>query len=491
MINLLKKKENIVIFSCSLAYFTFCFFTIFTSGYLYIDDRNRVINNFTGWRDQGRPLADIFFYFFKVNGVVVDITPIPQIISILLLSFSIVLLSEIGSANKLRRAFCSLSIFTTPFFMQNISYRFDNIIMSLAIFMAILSVFVLHKFNSTKAFFLSGVALFSVFGLYQPAVNIYLAIAFIGVILSKYKYLFAVKVVLVSLVAMLAYKCLIVIIPPAGDYGVNNSKIVPLNNIFSHSIDVIKSYGSFLWSGSGKIFKLLIAILFFSILLSSILALVNKKYKAALNLFLAIPFSGFSCLGLLWFLENSVIQPRVMLGVGGTIYLLSIMLIEKSSSEFLKKMIVWAIFINAWFFMLSSVSYGNILRRLSVHDSVYIQNILQEINKKAKAKDVELYILGEAPEPKDIQLIKKAIPVANIMLQTTLDGGWSSGHGLIMYGINDNVHYHNISMKDFVSGFYGEKYKNCLWSNIEKSSDYFLYEFEDVIVIDFNKTCNI
>lgn len=491
MVDLFRKKENVVILLCSLTYFVLCFFTIFTSGYLYIDDRNRVINNFTGWRDQGRPLADVFFYFFKVNGVVVDITPIPQIISILLLSFSIVLLSEIGGSGKYRRAFCSLSIFTTPFFIQNISYRFDNVIMSLAIFMAVLSVFILYKFYTIRAGFFSALALFSVFGLYQPAINIYLAISFVGVMLSRDKYIFVIKVTLVSLVAMIAYKCLIIVIPPMGDYGVNNSKIVSINDIFSHSINVAEFYGRFLWSSGGRVFKLLIIVLLFSILLSLLFNIVKKNYKSAWALSLSIPFSGFSCLGLLWFLENSIIQPRVMLGVGGVVYLLSVILIEKSFSEFLKKIIIWALFVNAWFFMLSSVSYGNILRRLSVHDSVYMQNILQEINKKAKTEDVELYILGEAPEPKDIQLIKKAIPVTNIMLQTTLDGGWSSGHGLIMYGISNNVHYHDTSMKDFVGGFYGEKYKTCLWSDIEKMPDYFLYKFENVIVIDFYKTCNV
>ena len=490
MIDFFKKKESILIFLCSLAYFTFSFFTIFTSGYLYLDDRNRVINNFTGWRDQGRPLADALFYLFKVNGVVVDITPIPQIISIILLSLSIVLLSEIGSSNKYRKALCSLSIFTTPFFIQNISYRFDNVIMSLAIFMAIFSVFILYKFKSKKASFFSALALFSVFGLYQPAINIYLAVAFIGMIICESKYLFVVRMILVSLATIISYKCLITIIPPMGDYGINNSKVISINDIFPHSVHIIKSYGGFLWGSGGRIFKLLIVALFFSILLSSLLAVARKKYKSAWVLLLSIPFSGFSCLGLLWFLENSVIQPRVMLGVGGVIYLLSIMVIEKSSSKFLKKIIILALFINAWFFMLSSVSYGNILRRLSVHDSVYIQNILQEINKKAKAEDVELYILGEAPEPKDIQLIKKAVPVTNIMLQTTLDGGWSSGHGLVMYGISSNIHYHETLMKDFISGFYGERYKTCLWGDIEKLPDYYLYKFDNVIVIDFYKKCN-
>lgn len=110
------------------------FFAMLTVDRLYIDDLGRSIHGDFGWTECGRPLADIVVYLVNLGGPVINIAPLPQIVSIALLaSAAVALIRKYKINNVYIAALCTLPLAGQPYFLENMSYCFDSPTMALAV----------------------------------------------------------------------------------------------------------------------------------------------------------------------------------------------------------------------------------------------------------------------------------------------------------------------------------------------------------------------
>lgn len=140
----------------------------------YNDDLKRALVGRAGWDSNGRPLTTLLMRMLQCyDHAMVDISPLPQIGAVMVLAWAGVLLARrysIGSSSM--AALAAFPLGAQPFFLENLSFKFDALSMSLAMLLAVLPIWQLR--DGRRAWWLGVLALFGSLCFYQPAINVYL-----------------------------------------------------------------------------------------------------------------------------------------------------------------------------------------------------------------------------------------------------------------------------------------------------------------------------
>ncbi len=141
------------------------------------DDLARSVLGSYGWTDNGRYLSNVLMRALELGASrASDIAPIPQFLAILALSYAGVLLARRFEIESLPLGILvTLPLGTQPFFLQNLSYRFDAVTMAAGILCSVAAITMSAR--SRRNWLLGMVALLASFNLYQPTFNVFLVLA--------------------------------------------------------------------------------------------------------------------------------------------------------------------------------------------------------------------------------------------------------------------------------------------------------------------------
>ena len=93
----------------------------------YNDDLARSFSGATGWRGDGRPLTESLLLFLCGDkGCIIDIAPLPLIISVIILSYSLILYAKenLGFFEwNYILLYALFLVLANPFMLANLSYR--------------------------------------------------------------------------------------------------------------------------------------------------------------------------------------------------------------------------------------------------------------------------------------------------------------------------------------------------------------------------------
>lgn len=163
---ILKSKIMTFVFTISFLYIL----PIIITGTYYYDDLNRALTGY-GWSQDGRFVATIVMTIMSFGSILIPPYPLTIILSaiIIIISGEILNRALLHSENK-NGWTIGLLLLTSPFYIENLSYRYDSVPMSLSILFSIVP----FLFIKNKAFpVISILCLFMSFGLYQTSVMIY------------------------------------------------------------------------------------------------------------------------------------------------------------------------------------------------------------------------------------------------------------------------------------------------------------------------------
>jgi hypothetical protein len=162
------------VFGILLALYSLILYPILRADRYYNDDLKRALVGRAGWDSNGRPLTTLVMRMLQsYDHAMVDISPLPQIGAVALLAWIGVLMARrysIGSSWM--AALVAFPLGAQPFFLENLSYKFDALSMSLAMLLAVLPLFQLKE--GRRAWWLGVLALWGSLCFYQPAINVYL-----------------------------------------------------------------------------------------------------------------------------------------------------------------------------------------------------------------------------------------------------------------------------------------------------------------------------
>ncbi|WP_313353973.1 glucosyltransferase domain-containing protein [Kosakonia cowanii] len=125
---------------------------ILMAGSIYIDDNTRVFRNF-GWTVDGRYLSNVVYNVLSLGNGPLDFFPFTQIASVLILVISAAVIAR--AVNFSSVTVITVAILSSPFLVQNLSYRLDSLTMAMS-FLVILIPFLFV--DRLICFFVVGIA---------------------------------------------------------------------------------------------------------------------------------------------------------------------------------------------------------------------------------------------------------------------------------------------------------------------------------------------
>jgi len=117
----------------------------------YIDDMGRKAWGYSGWDTFSRYMSNFFSQLIHTNSYLADISPLTQIIAVLLITAaSLIVIITFSEADKI--SFWSLvavmPLGISPYFLECISYKYDSPYMAISIFASVVPL-LFYKYNST------------------------------------------------------------------------------------------------------------------------------------------------------------------------------------------------------------------------------------------------------------------------------------------------------------------------------------------------------
>lgn len=141
------------------------------SGEYYVDDMGRALHGY-GWTHDARFLASMLMKVLSFGGQIVSPYPFSLFISALLWLCVGLIASSVLELEKNRKIKLTPLIFLlSPFAIENLYYRYDAIIMAVAMLCAVAPYVFIN--NSKKFFAISALCLYLAFGLFQTATMAY------------------------------------------------------------------------------------------------------------------------------------------------------------------------------------------------------------------------------------------------------------------------------------------------------------------------------
>ena len=127
-------------------------FSIIRANFYYVDDLGRTVDGYEMTGDFSRYIANIMSEFFYGNSWLADISPLPQIVAIIMMALSGVILLSVFCDNHMPKVWSVAALIPlglSPFFLGCLSYRYDAPYMAVSVLASIVPL-IFYKKNRIK-----------------------------------------------------------------------------------------------------------------------------------------------------------------------------------------------------------------------------------------------------------------------------------------------------------------------------------------------------
>ena len=407
--------------------------TIIRANYLYRDDIWRSIEGVRGWHDWSRYVAEFVSIFIHGDTNLTDISPLPQLLAVLILSVSSVLLVYVTAYRKTTfiPLLASIPLGLVPYSLECLSFKFDAPYMALSILASIIPfLFVTRK----KAFFVSSViALLIMCMSYQAASGIYLLVVIILCFQdwnsrkksNKEVMTFLGISALAFCFAMLFFRFFLMK-PTTSDhvYIYASTTIHPMSQIISGTLINIKNYAITIHKDFGLIWKICIALVCVLFVIKSVHTTSRKKSISLFVSIWVIILSFILSYGMYSFLTKPMYNPRSLYGFGIWLAILCIFVV----SDYKKIAAVPVIALN-WCFLVFALSYGNALADQARYSDFRIHLLLQvlcSLYPDRSKEGLSIQLENSIEYAPAIKNISRNYPIIERLVPTRLGDGWDN-----------------------------------------------------------------
>lgn len=368
------RNAFIFVFTCCMLYAL----PIILADIYYRDDVERVINPAAGWYTLGRPTADLLMRVFTFNIFeITDTAPLTLILGILFISW------VIWSVAKKTEATLTIGsvapyvlLLISPFFLQNISYKYDSFPMIVGLGLSILAFFY-PRDRGIKSHLVPIAYLFIALTLYQPCTNIFIGLYGVNLLIgfNKNSHQPLKETLWAAIVLLSAYVLYFVIINKLLGLSGGRGEMIALNEAGSYIARDIKALLRFIRFSITRELKIIVYVTSICVVYAFMLHvhdfLQGKKWNAytllSLLLILLAPVAIFiSFLGPLFLLKEGVTDVRVLPGFSATLFLFGYSLyvaLKKLNPKLMFLSIVPIVY-----FIVVSFQYGNAVKNQHIYE---------------------------------------------------------------------------------------------------------------------------
>lgn len=392
----------------------------------FLDDHYRVLTGDYAWVGDYRPLADYLYYILGLSFDVVDTFPIPYIIQYFIISIILSYL-VLGILNRfeVKKELISyiiiicFFIFLNPFFLQNLYFRFDSIVMVFTIMIILLLLIV----QQIKIEFF---ALLIVLFLYQSSIIGYPIIVCINVIYLILKnntrgsiYRYSISRIFVFFFSIFVFYLISSNFIQSNSYASSHFNIV--ESILKLKQNIVLSLSNLSFSNS----LLDYVLIYFSLIFTVVFVFEALKNNTKIFFIDKIFFSFFLCFLLLIavlniniFLEIPRLYSRTYIGFGFFLFFtffVNILLISynENNKDLNKYFYLIKLNILVFLFILINISYVNFnyFKNKIEFNKKIINFIEYDLNTLNLFKFNNFIIGGEIVETKREKILSKRYPV--------------------------------------------------------------------------------
>ena len=424
--------------------------SILRANFKYVDDIGRTVNGYRGWSNFSRYLSSFLSIFLHGDAYLTDISPLPQILAIFIMTIASVILLHLFSNGKKITFWNIIAIIPltiNPYFLECLSYKYDAPYMAISILTSI-APFLFYKKNKTLFGITSFVGLLIMCLTYQASSGVYLLIIiFYALFLykenTKIKEItsFIIQSLLLYLGSLLIYK--IFFMQTVTDYVTNT--IFPLLELPFGFLENLQTYYQLLIEDFKIEWLILIIILLIGFLIFSTKQSKRNKPTTCLLTILSIFLGLMLSFGIYPAFTSPLFSPRAMYGFGVFVSLVMVQ-ISNFKQCYILKIISLAL---CWCFFVFSFTYGNALseqKDYTEYRMYLVANDLNNLEVMNTSQIKQVKIIGNIGKSPVIQNMPQDYQILNRLVPSTFGDGdvWSSAYFFSYF----NMKYVTISTDD-------------------------------------------
>ena len=409
-----------------LIYF-FASFALLQADFYFRDDLRRAAIGFRGW-GIGRYLSLLFSVLLHTDTYLADISPLPQLLALLILAVSGIVLYGLLSGRKPEHVRDFAALFPLAFFpsfLNCLSYKYDAPYMALSVCVSIVP---LTYFRRRRIWFFSSIFLgtLTMCMLYQASSG-YLPMLVIFLALEEWLQgglsgRGAIRFMLFSAVpygaAMIIFRLLIM--KPMDTYV--STALPPARQLIPTLLSNYRRYFSCFFSDLRPIWLILLGLLTVLYLIRTVRSSIRGKALTLLWTITALAGMWLLSLGAYPLLEKPLFLPRAMYGLGFPFTLMGIELCLTDRKKAALAHLVYGLVLMAvsFCFLIFAYVYGNALTVQAKYTDFRASLALSDINElEAFASDEEKTVelsgdIGFSPliqaMPEDYRLLRRLVP---------------------------------------------------------------------------------
>lgn len=401
---------------------------VIRADYYYIDDLGRAAQGYRGWDNFSRHLSNMLAPFVHGGSYLTDISPLPQLLALFVISLSgTILLYLFSDGKKIApwKIIAVLPLGLSPYFLECLSYKYDSPYMAISVLASILP-FLFMECGMVPYAIASVAGILAMCMTYQAASGIYPMIVIFLVYKQWNRKSSLQETIRFLSVSCASYAVAILffqtfIMHKVDDYV--SSSVFPLSQLLPGYCKNVYSYCGTLYLDFKKEWLLLIIFMMTAFLFLSVRDSLQKKGSAFIVSLFALGAAGLSSYGLYPALQAPLFSPRAMYGVGAFLALIMITIVN--AEKIYPAKIVCACL--CWCFFVFAFTYGNALAAQKNYTDFRIQLVIEDLNEleimnTEEIKKIQLIgNIGKAPVirnmPQNYQMLNRLIP-------DTFGGGW-------------------------------------------------------------------
>jgi hypothetical protein len=433
-------------FLAALILFGVALWPIVNADRFYIDDLGRARLGYLSWTPAGRPLANFVVETLNFGTPISDLSPFLQLIALLMVAgLALVLKRRMALPGNVLAPMLLAPLAAGPFFLENLSYKFDAITMVMATVVACLAA--LGATHTRGRQLLGGVALLATLCLYQPAFDVFPVFAIGEFVLGQRDLApFATLLktlllrVLQALGALLVYRYIANAVL-AGRYETAHAVTPPLDALPRTIVENALGFWQYtaqampgLWAKPIVVFMAAggVVMLWWSVRYA---ALRWRAARPAARAGMIATVAALPCLmylapwGPMLGLQSPVLAPRVMIGFGalGTVALLFVW----TALARLKLPYAWQVGVLAvpiYSVLMFCYVYGNSLKMQKEYEHVVSAEIAADLGRLAAQRHITAFTMRGSLDYSPIvtHTIRK-YPLIGQLVPVYLREGWSWG----------------------------------------------------------------
>lgn len=354
-------------------------FPLIRANFNYIDDNGRVFSGYASWDNFSRYLSNFLSSFIHCGNYLSDISPLPQMIAMFILVLTSVVAIRIFKGNghgiSLWDLISVIPLGLSPYFLENISYKFDSPYMALSVLASVIPLLFCAKKRSVYI----GTVFFSMLVVcmtYQAASGIFplavILLAFQKWCKKEKRIQEILTFILDSAIGYIAaFGIFSLFIMRSVDTYVSN-EIASISTVFSN----YQTYLSLIKADFHKIWSFLILAL---VVWYIVMSVYNSKQSKVITFILSVLvtiFSALLSLGIYPALAKPLTAPRAMYGVGAFIAFMGVGNIAEKDKRLPLRVITIMI---AWAFITFAAAYGNALAAQQEYEDFRREEVLSDL----------------------------------------------------------------------------------------------------------------